>query len=402
MENSIEIDDIIFTLLYRSVADNLVYKIKKDTEIWKDHLDIGCSTITSNTRDIVQYKSIKDGKEKILYAYRSTSEMGVWRLGYLRGGDCGLNKFSLDYVQGSILHHELQKFINEHFDLLGLVPYAQSEMELFVDEVTIVTDPQKKYIYNNDYLLENNYDELDSTQKEEFRQRHRFIMMQFSIPADITVIDDSSRIMVMSPFDSTTIKCEDIASQEDIKMQLNTLSDQLQTLYSITSITHICDYQLIEPVENINARISMHIVELTCNENSENNVTLVCCMYDLIYGTQNKLASGIYGIALLKTNEIGINEYGIYTKFISAGAFICKPINYTRICKLMTDLEEKKCSSRYVYVGDRYADIFPYSVIPQMLLMGVDEQKESKKRSKKKSKKKSRKRFKKKSRKSKK
>lgn len=397
MENNIEIDGIIFTLLYRSVADNLVYKIKKETEIWRDHLDIGCSTITANTRDIVQYKSIKDGKEKILYAYRSTSEMGVWRLGYLRDRDCGLNKFSLDYVQGTILHHELQKFINDNFDLLELIPYALSDTELCLDYVKI--NPEKPLVrLNDDYLLANNYDELDSTQQEEFRQRHRFIMMQFSIPADIKIIDDSNRKIEMSPFDATTIKCEDIVSREEIKGQLHTLSEQLKTMYSIKSIKYICDYQLIEPVENINARISMHIVELTCNENSENNVTLVCCMYDLIYGTQNKLASGIYGIALLKTNEIEINEYGIYIKFISAGTFICKPINYARICKLMSDLEDKKCSSRYVYVGDRYADIFPYSVIPDMLSIEGDEKKErSKKRSKKK---RSRKRSKKKSRRS--
>ena len=109
---SVIIDGITFTLLYKSVADNLVYKIKQGREIWRDHLDIGCSIRTENTRDIVQFKSIKEGKEKILYAYRSTSEMGVWRLGYLRREDCGLNKFLLDYVQGTLLHHELQKFIN--------------------------------------------------------------------------------------------------------------------------------------------------------------------------------------------------------------------------------------------------------------------------------------------------
>lgn len=385
MENTIEIDGIIFTLLYRSVADNLYYKIKQGTEIWRDHLDIGCSTMTDNTRDIVQFTSTVGDKKKILHAYRSTSEMGAWRLGNLRGRDCGLNKFSLDYVQGTILHHKLQKFINENFGLLELIPYEQSEMELLVDEVTIVTNPLKKYVYNNDYLLKNNYDKLDSTEKKEFRQRHRFIMMQFPTVEDIKIIDASNRKIEMPPFDSTTIKCEDIVSQDIIKRELYNVSDQLLTMYNITSIKHVCDYEFKEPVEHIDARISMYTVDLTCDENTENNVTLVCCIYNLLYSEKNKSVSGVYGIALLKTNEIEINEYGIYTKFISAGVFICKPINYTRMCALMTDLEERKCSKRYVYIGDRYVDIFPYSVIPYMLAMeGYEKKERSKKRSKRK------------------
>jgi hypothetical protein len=135
-------------------------------------------------------------------------------------------------------------------------------------------------------------------------------------------------------------------------------------LYRIDSGSnkYINTYHFEEPNENILCDISIYTIELINYVSPENNITLVYCKYTLVYGKEEKTVPGFYGIALLKTNESDVNEYGIYKRFIFAGIFICKPVVYIRHCDMdIEDLEMRKCSSRYIYVGDRYNDIFPYS-----------------------------------------
>jgi hypothetical protein len=64
----------------------------------------------------------------------------------------------------------------------------------------------------------------------------------------------------------------------------------------------------------------------------------------------------------LTTSGVKINEYGIYTKFISAGIFICKMFDYADPAyNQCTETEETtlRCSKTYAYIGNRYNDVFP-------------------------------------------
>jgi hypothetical protein len=193
---SIIIDGIQFELLCKSVADNLVYEIT-DRYIAERHRDVIMSPFIGNFRDIVQFRSIKDGKEMILNAYRSSSELGLWRLGYIQYSDCGLNKFNLDYVQGTLLHHLLQKCINENFESLPLVEFSKSKTKL------MVTHP-----HNMNYLERNNYSNLNPEEKKAFIQRHRFIILNFPTIEDERAIDNPHRKIDMEPFSEISIKCE--------------------------------------------------------------------------------------------------------------------------------------------------------------------------------------------------
>ena len=73
----------------------------------------------------------------------------------------------------------------------------------------------------------------------------------------------------------------------------------------------------------------MYTVNLINRVSPENNVILVYCKYQLEYSPEHIPVSGCYGIALLKSSECAVNEYGIYSHFVNAGIYICKPVVYT-------------------------------------------------------------------------
>jgi hypothetical protein len=378
-----------------NLDDATLYKIKSiegvtgvskviEEKALKWYRDKDRPPFVGNFRDIVQFKSNENGEEKILNAYRSSSELGIWRLGYLRTEDCGLKKFELDYVQGTLLHHLLQKIINENFINLPTIPHETSGTILM-----------KEHVSNKQYLTKKNYYELNSEEQEQFIKSHGFIMLKFPSIEEEEEIDSISRKVQMVPFSDITIKCHNKVKEREINTQLEDLSSKIQSVYVIGRNNFINSYDFEEVNENIRSTISIYTINLN-TELLDNNVTLVYCKYKLIYNS--KESSGYYGIALLKTNDSKVNKYGIYEKFIDSGIFICKPVSYLSTCDMdEEELEKKRCSKTYIYVGDRYTNIYPYSVLD-----GLSIESGGKKRYKKRSKKRSKKRYKKKSKKSKK
>jgi hypothetical protein len=367
MDNSIEIDGILFTLLSKSVADNLVYEINKKTRDlhYDNYRAAGRIPFIENDRDIVKFTSKSSEGEKILYGYRSTSELGVWRLGYLEARFCDLNKFTLDYVQGTLLHVLLQKLINENFHKLPFITEDESGTKLVVNAL-----PQfaGKLPPGNINLTQEQINDVA------FLETHKFILLPFSTPADTAFIDNPERKIQLQPFSSIPIKCDNKIEETDIRSQLSLLSSNIESEYEldVTSNQHIVTYPFQEPNENIwNCVISMYTVNLINRVSLENNVILVYCKYQLEYSPEHIPVSGCYGIALLKSDKSAVNKYGLYESFIDAGIYICKPIVYARVCVVAEEeLEKRRCSKRYVYVGDRYDHIFPYGELYHMLASG--------------------------------
>ena len=115
------------------------------------------------------------------------------------------------------------------------------------------------------------------------------------------------------------------------------------------------------------------MINLINRVSPENNVILVYCKYQLEYSEQHIPVSGCYGIALLKSDKSAVNKYGLYESFIDAGIYICKPIVYAKKRddeEEEEELKKRRCSKRYVYVGDRYDHIFPYGELYHMLASG--------------------------------
>ena len=348
---SIEIDGIRFTLLCKSVADNLTYKINEETrpDAWGCHRDIGFTRI-DNLRDIVKFTSTSIRGTKTLYAYRSTSELGIWRLGYLERKRCSLNEFSLDYVQGTLLHHLLQKFINENFETLPFISEPEGKPKPGSGSGTIL-ETSNLNLYNKGLTEAQIHD-------PEFLKTHKFILLDFSTDEDTHAIN-SDRKLELEPFSSIGIKCDTKTKETIIRDELGILSSNIKSAYHIANNEHITDYRFEEPNENIwDCTISIFKVDLIKNEgNPDSNVILVYCKYVMEYGTAHNRVSGCFGIALLKNTTV--NEYGLYSQFIDAGIYICKPIDYSS--RFLGDKTRRECSDRYTFVGDRYDNVFPYS-----------------------------------------
>ena len=387
MDNSIEIDGILFTLLCKSEADNLMYEINETSRKadYDCHREAGLTRFIHNVRDIVKFTSTSREGTKILYAYRSTSELGIWRLGYLERVRCMLNKFSQDYVQGTLLHHSLQKLINENFESLSFISEAESGTKLVVDALPEFLG---KLPPENVNLTKEQIDE------PAFRERHKFILLEFpriegALDIDTPAIDNPKRKLEIEPFSSIDIKCDTRTKETNIRTELGILSSKIESEYEldIASNTHITEYPFQELNENIsNCIISIYTVNLlnkSTPETLENNVILVYCKYDMVYGEEKKHASGYYGIALLKSTESAVNEYGLYSHFIDAGIYICKPVDYSSRFIVDENFNEEDrvrrgCGRykdgiqifRYIFVGDRYENVFPYNELHHLLSSG--------------------------------
>jgi hypothetical protein len=73
-------------------------------------------------REVVKIKSLTNTGEKYTFwVYRSNSEMGLWR--FCLYADSNIFYKGIDYIQTTLVHLELQKFINNNIDL---VPYADT------------------------------------------------------------------------------------------------------------------------------------------------------------------------------------------------------------------------------------------------------------------------------------
>ena len=66
---------------------------------------------------------------------------------------------------------------------------------------------------------------------------------------------------------------------------------------------------------------------------------------------------------ILLTNNFSINELGLYTKYILAGAYICKLFDYWGNYNQCTpdEIQNGNVNSEYAYIGNRYDNLFPYN-----------------------------------------
>ena len=384
-QKNIEIDGITFTLHYKSKANDNYYdntnktlidciendipkaisnlEAKKSLPSYeKDVININKQierlnktlqdyrmrneVYIDNKRDLIHFSSTSNGTTTKLNAYRSISELGLWRLAYLdnpnRGGIClSYDKMTIntkDYVQSTLIHPYLQKFFTEHFNSLPVVPRDQTDIKL-----------SKTEVFTQD------------------RDNIQMISIPFPTTDEIKEIDNKNRRVDMSPFKDLKIgKCGDPIDHSDraVIKQFKEFSDSLEEIYERVDIANreiIYNNKFTSFVEGINhCNITMYkIILKDKSADRSKDVVLIYCQYELNYGrwTTSKVF-GYFGVTLLPSDSI-INKYGIYTKFISADKYICKPVEYQRQCK---NIQKKyECTKSYAYIGYLYNDIFPYN-----------------------------------------
>ena len=302
------INSIKFTLIEKLNIDNIV---------------VISSEINNHT---IQFK-----------VYPSTSELGLWRLCLnTKNSDRykykGNHELKNDYIQTTLIHLDLQKFINDNLHKLSLRKiFIMAPCYEKNDTIKRIIDEQSRIIWNHP-PFNNYYDK------------------QCGLITNPNTVKDFSE----------EFKREYDIDLNSITVIIPNYSNIFEEIFHITG--DIFSIQLNRKTPNI--------------DYSETNSIILYYFRSKINKLQsNEYEEQINNICSLDTHimpflitpiDTHCNVLGLYTKYISTGAFICKLFDYsTDTTKQCTDEENAwgKCTRKYSYIGLRYQNIFPFNEI---------------------------------------
>ena len=302
------INGIKFTLLEKISIDNIV---------------VISSEINGH---IIQFK-----------VYPSTSELGLWRL-CLNTKDNNRYKYKgnyelkFDYIQTTLIHLDLQRFINDNLHKLSLRKiYVMAPCNEKNGIIKEIIDDQTRIIWNNPPF-------------------NKYYDKQCGLITDPAIVKDFSE----------ELKEEYNIDLNSITIIIPNYSNIFEEIFNITG--DIFSIQLNRKIPNI-------------EYNETNSVILYYFKSKINKLRTNEYEEQINNICGLDTHimpflltplDTGCNVLGLYTKYISTGAFICKLFDYSSdTTKQCTDEENAwgKCTRKYSYIGLRYQNIFPFNEI---------------------------------------
>lgn len=259
-------------------------------------------------------KTMVKSNEKFA-AYRSRSELGVWRLLFFNSNG-SFHKGRYDYVQQTMIHFDLQKYFNEHYDSLRLV---DSEIE-----------------------------------KRKF--------MNFGIK--FHGIDNLSRIESIPIFNRYSENENHHCGKPypNRNQDLKHFSDELQTVLPTPGkpilVYKNYNFTDIEP-GNSTTRMNADIYRIVMGRIGDKSIILYFMLYNLSVNGENYRPIDIQNKLgpLFLTTSLRATRYGVFEKYIVSGNYICKMLDYTQQC-LATNL---KCTIDYSFIGQIYENIWPYT-----------------------------------------
>jgi len=303
-------------LLSRSINDGSKY-------LYQEGIQEGCTSntkgfIETRNKVLIQSVSNKTKKGMKFMAYTSLSELGCWRLCFIRTSDCGLDKFD-NYLQATQIHPELQKFIWKKWDT---IPYAKirhtrhKTMKLKIEK----NKSHKHGIYSG-------------------FNKHG------SLPCQLTTEDIRSEIV------DRGISFNTIDTGYPISKSRHTRYDYMRTNYTVDlskpvySYTFDFEYNTRKKGKmNTLTHGTANIYYLDCSKTKKKdvNITFVVCEYKVRFVVQSQetppeTRRGFYIMNVLETGPlfIPITEYGIAEKYIhldeypETNEYILKPLEYT-------------------------------------------------------------------------
>ena len=318
---------------------------------------------------LIESNHIKNPDEKKKFSlYRSKSELDFLRLGYL-SSDKFYKGFN-DYVQQTFINIKLQKYINEVFDKLDNI---------------------------------NTKDEKGNNRPEK-EINEELNLNDINIKQSIDGTENNSRMKSIYPFnENNEKKCGIKIPQNELINSLQELSIKIENEFKVSDkTTHIYEYK--KEKYNINNLkefyvLNVYSVDLIPRNNNNNNKTLKLfyyianfCFYDKTsflkstnkdyswqnfyklnkkikneYNHKECLYNDVYIPLFLTTINSKINEYGLYNIYIPAGNYICKFLDYAKQCS--QEEKNKICSYRYVFIADRYYNLYPFNKIANTVLI---------------------------------
>jgi len=330
----------------------------------------------------IKSESLLNGSEESFWIYKSNSELGLWRLCIIRRNFRSFSEeFTFakgeDYVQTTLIHIDLQLYINKLLKHNLIPEVTLSEIE---------KDDQCVCFISSDRCFEFNDQIYD-------------------------VINDRNRIIKGEPFETlikvkerNNVYCGNITDyeyedNERLLKFLHTFSQEFGADYNIMDIKQIgtTDF-LFEDTIHTHGKINRIHLQRKVNYMDKpilNDIYLYTLTLiftptlqihldeDNIPKKHNIYSSNVVDICknkfikhraihsfpfLLTPITSEINAYGIYTQYIPTGLYICKLFDYA-IPKQCTRLEisNKQCCERYAYIGSRYINLFPISYLNKMI-----------------------------------
>ena len=309
-------------------------------------------SLIETTNSIIGYETIRiisyisELTEKYdFWCYRSHSELGMWRVGTVNPENIKEFFKGPDKVQHTLIHLELQKFINEnmhHMDIVENIPFTKENL---IEHNLITFSDEPMFVDISRYPKYNEL--LNSTDRQ------------------------TSKI---EPFN--TINKQITCGQKNfnnIADVLRQFSDNFEKLYTITN-TEIIIPNYTYTFEGIFAATgNIYETILVSNDNSKSpDVILYYLISEFtinqninegnnhLYPNINKICNKSYHIMpILLTINNNINLLGVYEQYIPAGIYICKALDRSASCK-SDENQYYRVTSKYTYISNRYDDLFPY------------------------------------------
>jgi hypothetical protein len=277
-------------------------------------VNIYSSDISENLLDINIDKNIDNNEYNKFSAYVSNSNLSCWRLCHYTDT---FFKGWRDYVQETMIHPLLQKYIYDNINNLSTV---------------------------NEYFCDINKDDIPLHIINKERN------ITFGIFQDYNSIISCGREKI-----NKTIK-----TYEDLKLNLDDFSEKLKEKYDCKKETDDEIYEHKVNNKDFSYNIKLKKVILTNKETKENLILYYSSIYIKKFFEIEFDPTEHYRIPTILTNDDNISKYGTFDKYISSGNYICKLFDYKRQC-LPSDHGSKKSNHEYALIGDRYNDLFPFN-----------------------------------------
>ena len=349
-------------------APSFTSELAPATEIKKIVIDdyefIGKNKGYKELRKIVCLKINKKGETKIeeVYYYTSLSELNFWRVLAMNGD--AYHK-GTDYVLGTLVHIELQKYIDEIFN--ELPDMTQEDLE--IPNNIKYQDVHSKIILTSEINHKTDY---------EFKYENRLRNLEIPLP-DCGNFNYSIPIQVKKLIDEK-FKSKYIAKLEKkFIMKYNKIIPVLDFI-STYGIIKICG--------------KIYSIELHNKDNSNDILIFTYIYYNLRAGYQTPYGE-FYDIQkvsddfeMLEGEKIPlftkhkklapislieqkskITDLGLNSRIVPMGSYICKILDYSTQVneyeKLKYLLFDNYSRQKYCYIGTRFDNIYPFDIIEE-------------------------------------
>ena len=336
--------------------------------------------------------SDKRGETMRLCAYKSRSELGFWREfvltegirpAYYKGAPVLITKemglpaqhypvngqssiSGIDYIQMTFIHLELQKYFNDN--LAGLeelgVPEAIAEFKKYMDPWN-PHDPRDKPIGETEQLQYAFVKGIKAHINDEARQEKIEPFITYANnPQNWCGVAMESRDNKLRIFSKKVERAfpepdDPILVYKDYTFEDRSPPDVLSVTGDIYKIK-------LGAVGEKEKRKEVFLYFMRYNLDTESSVGDIAPLH-----LKNKI------IPILLTTSDSSTPYGLYSKFVLAGNYICKVLNYTKT-SLNTNT---RCTSTYSLISGIYEKLYPYYTNPKIqALIGAGKKRKTRKR----------------------